>query len=185
MRKYELDGVIETLKTKPCEITLNEFKKIISLQSKYNGDYNYYLDSFEVLGLSSSYIDIIDHKTLIITIKDFQEDFIFNSNNMIKEIEVDGYTYCAYPGEEFKISAREFASIESKMNSNEYDWVVYAIASIFKRTDLTDIEHKDKSHINHKMKIFGDKVTLDVALPYIMFISKEYMDNVQLLMKIS
>jgi hypothetical protein len=185
MRKYELNEVVYTLKTKPEEITLNEFKKIISLQNNYGGDYNYYLDSFEVLGLPKEFVDEIDHKTLVLIIKDFQEDFKFDSTKMNKQIEIDGYTYSAYSGEEFKITAREFASIENKMKSNEYDWVVFTIASIFKRDDLTEKEHKDKTHINHKIKLFGDKVNLDVALPYIMYISKEYMDNVQLLMKLS
>lgn len=184
MRKYDVNGLgIETLKTKPSEITLKEFKEIVKLQNENNGDYTYYLDTFEVLGLSNNYIDIMTSKELILTIKDFQEDFIVE--DMIKEITIDGYTYKSFDGDEFSLTARELANIENEMKNSEINWISYALALIFKRTDLSNTEHKDKTHIKHKIKLFEDNMTMDIALPYIVHISGEYLNNIKILTSIN
>jgi hypothetical protein len=169
----------EKMLSLPKEINLHLFKKINKINTNPNFEnIDKYLATFEILGLTSEYIDKMDSKALFTTIKDFQEDFI--TTGMTNIIEIDGYTYKAYD-DEFMIGARDFAKIENKMINNEEDWFIYALAIIFKRTDLSLKEHTDKAHIDHKKKLFEEKMTMDIALPYILFISKEYIDNITIL----
>lgn len=179
MKKYEYNGKIEVLKTLPSEITIEEFQKITINQSKYSGNFMYYLEAFEILGLSEDFVDAIDDKTLWLILKDFQIDFVVPSNEFRKEIEIDGYTYRAYE-DEFKIGARDFARIEEQMHKDPNDWISYALAIIFKRVDLSTVEHKTDAHIKHKEKLFK-QLTMDIALPYILYLSENYINNVKLI----
>lgn len=184
MRKYDVEGLgIQALKTNPSEITLKEFKQIVKLQSENKGDYTYYLDTFEVLGLSTEYTDIMTSKELILTIKDFQEDFVVKG--MQSEITIEGYTYKSFDGDEFSLTARELANIENEMKHSDIEWISYALALIFKRVDLTINEHKDKVHIKQKIKLFEEHMTMDIALPYIVHISGEYLNNIKILTSIN
>lgn len=183
MRKYEIDEVVETLRTLPSEIFLNDFIKTVSIdQFNLDPTYEYYLDAFEIFGLSKDYLDIIDTKTLVDTIKDFQADFIID-NKLTKSIEIDGFTYTAY-ADEFVINARDFAKIEKRINHKDHTWLAFAMAVIFKRDDLSSVEHKDNAHIEYKKKLFTNKLTMDICLPYIMKISETYVDNIKILSNI-
>jgi hypothetical protein len=183
MRKYEVEGLgVETLKTTPQEITLNLFKQMLEVQDEHWGDFEYYLKVFKILGLSDEYLDVMDSNALFTTIKDFQDDFEVSDIKMKNTIEIDGYYYKSYD-DKFIIKAKDFANIEKRMKLGEHNWIIYAMALLFKRTDLSINEHMDKTHIEHKMKLFKDEVTMDIALPYIIMISNEYMDNIMLLTK--
>lgn len=179
MRKYEYEGKIESLKTLPSEVTLKEFELVSKSQEKYIGSFMYYLDTFEILGLSTEFIDAIDEDTLYELIGDFQKDFIVDKEDFTRSITVDGYTYSAFE-EEFKLSGRDLADIEERMNKDPYGWITYALAILFKRDDLSTVEHKSAAHRKHKEKIFAE-VTMDIALPYIMYLSESYVKNIKLL----
>lgn len=179
MRKYEYNGKIEELKTLPSEITIEEFQKITINKDKYSGDFMYYLEVFEILGLSEDFVNDIDDKTLWIILRDFQKDFVLAPDEFRKEIEIDGYTYRAYE-DEFKIGARDFARIEEQMHKQPNNWITYALAIIFKRVDLSAVEHKTDAHIKHKTKLFKG-LTMDIALPYIFYLSENYINNVKLI----
>ena len=180
MRKYDVDGVgIQTLKTKPNEITAKEFKQIIKSQNDSLGDYTHYLDTFKILGFTDEYLDVMTSRELIMTIIDFQEDFVVDK--MINEFELDGYTYRAYDKNgQFELGARDLAMIENEMKKDNYSWITFALAVVFKRTDLSLAEHRDNAHIKHKSTLLND-ITMDIALPYIVSISGEYLDNIKLL----
>lgn len=167
-----MEGV---LKTTPSEITVKEFQTIANIN---NNGYEYYLDTFEVLGLSSEFVDKISADDLFAIIKDFHEDFgEVERSEFTREIEVDGFTYYAFEeGENFTLGARTLAKIEKKFDS---DWLAYSLALIFHRGDLTNKDETD-AHINYKTKLFGS-ITLDIALPYIYAISENYVENVSLL----
>lgn len=179
MRKYDYKGNVEQLLTLPEEITVRDFETISKLQQESPGDYTYYLSVFEILGLSEDLIDAMDANTMFSIIRDFQKDFQ-TPVEYIKEIEFEGYTYSAYD-EEFSLGARDFASIEERMAADPFGWITYALAIIFKRTDLSSTEHKANAHRKHKEKLFKD-VTMDVALPYIFYVSENYIQNIKLMM---
>ena len=139
----------------------------------------YYLDTFETLGLTTEFTDDIDDKTLYSLISDFQEDFQVDNTKYTKSITIDGYEYVAYD-DEFKLGARDIAMIEEEMHKDPSGWITYALAIIFKRTDLSATEHRTSAHIKHKEKLFKN-ITMDVALPYIIYVSESYINNVKLI----
>lgn len=177
MRKYEYNGEVEGMKTLPTEITIQEFLSITKNQD-LEGTFMYYLNTFESLGLSSKFIDAIDDVTLYSLIADFQEDFRVDNAEYVKTITIDGYDYQAYE-DEFRLGARDLARIEEEMHKDPLGWITYALAVIFKRTDLSSTEHTANAHIKHKEKLFKD-VTMDIALPYIVYVSDSYIKNVKL-----
>lgn len=181
MKKYKYDGITEEMKTLPNEINVKEFQEIVKLQNDFNGDFNYYLDTFGVLGLSETFLDAIDDKTLYMLIGDFQEDFNLKKNVFTKSIEIDGYKYTAYE-DTFKLGARDLANIENEMIKDPNGWITYALAIIFKREDLTPVEHKANAHIKLKEKLFKS-VTMDIALPYIFYIAESYVSNIKILIE--
>lgn len=178
MRKYEYNGKIESMKTLPSEITIQEFRGITKNQD-LSGTFMYYLNTFEELGLSQEFVDRMDDQTLYSLIRDFQEDFQVENNSYQKTIWVEGYEYQAYE-DEFKLGARDLARIEEEMHKDPLGWITFALAIIFKRTDLTSTEHNAPAHIKHKEKLFGG-LTMEVALPYIMYVSESYINNVKLI----
>lgn len=179
MRKYDVNGKIEILKTLPSEIKLSEFVKISTTKDgQPRLDYNYYLDMFGVLGLSEEFLDKMDIKTLVEVIKDFQEDFQ-SPKEYVREFEIDGKKYTAFQeGEEFELKAREFAQIEARMKNNGSDWITYALAVIFKKENTPVSESKSEAHIKFKQVNFKD-LTMDICLPYIMLMSQAYIGTIQ------
>jgi hypothetical protein len=183
MLEYIYKGKTETLKSELSEITLKEFIQILNLQKSSEADFEFYLDTFELLGFSKELCDAIDTKTLFKLISDFK-DALKSDGEFIKQVEVEGYIYSAvnsFADDEFVINGREFSKIESKMKVDEFGWIAYAMAIIFKREDLSSVEHKDETHIKHKKSLFLDNVKMDVALPYVMAITKDYVDNIKIL----
>lgn len=180
MKKYKYKDKIENLKTLASEVTINEFDEITKSKDLYNGGYLYYLKIFNILGLSDDFIDDMDEAALFEIMKDFKEEFNLETNDFIKEFEFEGHTYVAYSGESFKLNARDFANIEERLTNNKEDWISYALAVIFKRTDLSKIENSLESNINERTELFRD-LTLDIVLPYINHISTSYIKNLRLL----
>lgn len=178
MRNYKYKGEIETLRTLPSEITVGEFQKITKLQDGTVGDYNYYLSVFSVLGLSDQLIDDLDDTALIEIIKDFQTDFIVDNSVYEQIAEVNGTVYFAYE-DKFSMKARMFADIEERMKLDNVEWITYALARIFLVEDRLQ-DHNDAKHISNKCKSMKD-MTMDVALPYIFYISEKYISNVKIL----
>ena len=74
----------------------------------------------------------------------------------IKEVEIDGYTYRAFEGEEFVLTAKDLSYLEKKLKPNEVD-VAYMLAVLFKRTDLSKTEHYSEAHIKQKAKLFENQ----------------------------
>jgi hypothetical protein len=111
MLKYNYNDKVEQMKSLPSEITVKEFQEVAKAQENFLGNFMYYLNTFEILGLSEEFIDKIDDKTLYQLIRDFQNDFIIDKTEYVKEITVEGYTYRAFENE-FVLGARDLADIE-------------------------------------------------------------------------
>ena len=182
MLKYNFEGREENLKSVFSEITINELESIIALQEKSYG-YDYFLNAFEILGFSKYLCDRIDLENLIEIIKEFKADLKF-VDKLPSTIEIDGFIYKAYDDEVgFKFNSKDFAKIEKHINENPNNWMAYALAIIFKREDLTDVEHSDENHISYKRELFLKHIMADVALPYSMKVSNTYIKNLSILIK--
>jgi hypothetical protein len=152
------------------ELTIREFENITTILSdNEKQSYEKYIDIFCYLGLNEL-MDEISSEELIILIKNFNNHEI--PNNLVKEIEVDGYKYVAYTSEEFSMKAKDMAIIEKIINKNKTNYVAEMLAVIFKREDLTKNEHYVDAHINHKASLFRDNLTVDIAIPYITYMSQ-------------
>lgn len=179
MLRYDWDGQNEVLKNLWEEITIGEFEKSMEIQEEFQG-YEYWLELFNVLGLTRKFVDAIDLNALIELIKDFKKAKKI-SKEYIPTFDHDGYTYRAYEGGDYKINAREFADMEKLMRRNLNKSVASIMAIIFKREDLSEAEHKASGHLKHKETIFRDNMPMHIALPYIMLIGKKYLENAKIM----
>lgn len=178
MRQYKYNETTYQMKTKSDEITLGEFQKILNIDE--DTQLFVWLESVRILGLNEL-TDEIDANSLFDIIRDFNKDFKLDANK-VRTFEIEGYTYSAFEeGKEFSLSARQLANIENYMVKNYNDWTLYAFATMFKRDDLSDIEHNDKAHIKYKTDLFK-QVTVDIALPYIMEVGNTFLTNFNLLL---
>jgi len=181
MIKYTYQGKEECLKNLFSEITIEEFEKTAAL-NEGTQFYAYYLDAFEILGFSKELCDSIDTDNLIEIIKDFKK-IVKQPKKLKHEFKLDGHTYEAFDAKS-SVNARDFADVQKLMYqfavNNDYKWVSEAMAIIFKRTDLSATEHKDKSHREEKANLFKIHMTMDYALPYVDKLSAEYIKNIKL-----
>jgi hypothetical protein len=93
-----------------------------------------------------------------------------------RTIEIDGYIYEAYKGDEFILNSRDLGLIQSIVNKREGEanfWHLI-LAVIFKREDLTRAEHYDDAHIKQKGKLILEHgFTSELVIPYIALITQE------------
>lgn len=176
MRHYLVNDENESLRTLPSEITLKDFTETVKLQGdNFKPNFEYYLNFFEILGLSKKFLDIVDIDTLTDIISDFQKDFKSDSE-LIKQIEISGVIYKSYE-EEFKIKAKDFGAIEKYM-SEGHEWMVYAMMTIFKEDGINFENIQMKKYFDDRKEIFLS-LTMDICLPYIVMLSSKYLDNIQ------
>lgn len=183
-REYEWgNGNLEILKTLPNEITVKQLQTTIELQKKYgdNITFEYYLEVFEVLGLTTSFVDKVDADTMFEIIRDFKEDFIIDGADIIKSITYNGKRYqLCEEDEEFVISARLMASVEGLIFKEPKTWISKALAMVYKEVGKNE-DLKPGMYLNNKAKSFSN-ITLDVAIPVISAITTNYVDNLKILL---
>lgn len=152
------------------ELTIGEFQKISSIHADMGLSYvEKQIKVFEALGVPDIW-DEVTAKELKEFIKVFNEvpkrDFEF-----VKEVEIDGYVYRAYDGDEFELSAKDLGLIEKRTTKAGSD-IPYIMAVIFKRTDLDKQEHYAEAHIKHKAKLFAEQPA-EICVRYINHIGRE------------
>jgi hypothetical protein len=155
------------LRTSLDEITIKEFNKITNIIGEDDEFFSSWLDILEILGVPNDILDILDIDTLLKIIKEFN---LTKSDKLtiLKEIEIDGYTYRLYEGDEFKITVRISSLVEDVIKNNPNNFISVLMATLYKRIDLTNKEHTDKSHIEYKTKLF-ENITIDKCM--ILFMS--------------
>lgn len=180
MINYEFEGRDEKLLSKPNEITIKLFDEIVEATNEIEG-VEYYLIMFEKLGLSKELCDRIDYKALSKIIFDWKKEMVFEKGaKPIKTITKDGYDYSCYEGDEFFITAKDYSLIEKYIKQNPFNYSSYMMAILYKRTDLTKVEHYDAAHIKLKAKLFED-MTLDESLPIVTEFGKTFNDTLKVI----
>jgi hypothetical protein len=168
------------IKNQVEEFTIREFEEIcFILNEKKQTKINAWSKIFIFLGIPEEIIDEFDSFAFIQLIKEFNLDD-FENKEFVKNLEIDGYTYQSFENE-FKLTVREMGMIEERIEKNSNKFLGELMAIIFKRVDLTKIEHFDKAHIKYKADLFRDNVTADKAIPFIGFLSKRLINNIELL----
>jgi hypothetical protein len=175
MVNVNYDGVSYSIKSDVNELTIKEYEKIIFFLNKEDDFFDKWFSILEYLGLPKSVIDDIDANELI---------EIINSINISevepvfkKEIEISNYTYVCDLKEngEPKITGKTFKLLEKVCKKDYY--IADILAILFKRSDLSDKEHYDKSHLDYKATLFRE-LEASICVPYVLFIADRYVKNI-------
>lgn len=147
------------------EITIDEFEKISAIHNNKELDnIEKQIKVFEIVGVEEDEWD--DFKYFVEKTKEFNTDN-YDKKDPIGEIEIDGYTYKA----EFKLSVKDTKLIEKMIVKENKHSVSDIMALMFKRTDLSNVEHYDTAHLKHKAKLFRTQPA-EIAIPYITFVTE-------------
>jgi hypothetical protein len=152
------------------ELTIEQFEKVTEItNNKELDNIDRYIKIFEYFGVKESEWDDND-----VELSDFIEIVKeFNSNNYekkepIESIELDGYTYEA----KMKLSVKDTKMIEKLINRKSHNWISDLLALMFKRTDLSQVEHYTEAHLKHKAKLFK-QLKAEIAVPYLVFVTEK------------
>jgi len=147
------------------EINIEEFEKISAIHNdKELDNIEKQIKVFEVVGIEEDEWD--DFNYFVEKTKEFNTDN-YEKKEPIGEIEIDGYTYKA----ELKLSVKDTKLIEKMIVKENKHSVSEIMALMFKRTDLSNVEHYDSAHLKHKAKLFRLQPA-EIAIPYITFVTE-------------
>lgn len=152
------------------ELTLNEFNKVNEILNKENiSSYEKYYNMYEFLGLNEL-LDVITVDQFTQLTKEYLN--VERTSELKKSFIIDGFEYrLCEDNEDFFIKTPDFIAIESIVKRQMKFDPIYAIAILYKRTDLTKTEHKDSAHINHKYQLFKDKIIVKDVIQIIGILS--------------
>jgi len=159
------------------ELTIQQFEDITEIHNDSSLDIiEKHIKVFELLGVSED--EMVEADVDFETFKKYVQEFNQKTDaSIIKEVEIDGYTYKAYE-EEFKLSVKDMKVIEKIINSKHKGYLSELVAVLFKRTDLSKVEHYDKAHIKHKAKLFREQKA-ELAVPYLVHIGQKFSKQIE------
>jgi len=144
------------------EMTVEQFDKMNEIiKNEELDNIEKWLAVFEMFGVPEETFDDYDFK-------DFKElivQFNATTNNLekITSLEIDGYTYQAPE----RIGVKDLGMIEKAWKSDSKTFASETAALIFKRTDLSKVEHYAPAHIKQKAKLLKDQKA-SIVIPYIL-----------------
>lgn len=164
-----------SIKNDVNELTIGEYEKINYF---LNGDSDFFDKWFSILdflGLPKSVIDDLDANEMISIIKSINLSEI--DSVYVPEIEIGGYLYkCEMKDDVPRITGKTFKFIEKVCKKDYY--IADIMAILFKRVDLSDVEHYDMNHIDYKASLFR-KEKAAICIPYILLIADRYVKNIK------
>lgn len=164
------------VKNNVTEFTVAEFEKVSAILNDENLDkFERWADVFIYLGVPVEEVNDMEFNEFANYVKVFNESNVDKESVMTKELEIEGYTYRAYE-DEFKLTVKDLKLIEKAIKNNATEYFPYMLAVIFKRTDLTKVEHYTEAHLKHKAKLFKD-LKATVAVPFIVHVAKMFNTN--------
>lgn len=160
---FEQNGTEYQFRNEGTEITLNELSKITDVMINPDATWtSKWLNVINILG-GQELVEVIDEDNLINAIENFKATDI---NTEVKEqIEVNGRTYsCVVVDGKVKISGKQLDLIEGYIKRGT-GFIPYIMAVVYKDDQLGDKEHYERSHIEHKAKLFSKELTADLCTP--------------------
>lgn len=153
------------------ELTVQQFESITTIHAQQDKDaIEKHLEVFELLGVPELEFEDVSIEEFKQYVKDFNN--LQGKPELQPSIEIDGYTYTAYEGEQFKLSVKDTKHIEKVMASRHKGYISEMLAILFKRSDLTKVEHYDSTHIKHKAKLIRE-LHAELAVPYLVEIGQK------------
>jgi hypothetical protein len=152
------------------ELTVQQFETITTIHADTELDaIDKYLQVFEFLGVPTIKWDDVEIEEFKEIVKSFND--LSGKPELVSTLELDGYTYVAFE-DKFKLSVKDTKSIEKIMNSKHKGYLSELLAVLFKRTDLTKVEHYTDAHIKLKSKLIRE-LKAELAVPYLVEIGQK------------
>ena len=147
------------------DYTVEDFENVSNkLNDEEKSNVEKYFDVLETLGVPDL-DDMTDDEFF-----DIIKQFNFSTKLELQQyIELDGYKYVAHDGE-FKLRAKDLALIEKAVDKEPKRYLARLMAIIYKREDLSKVEHYDEAHLKHKEKLFRT-AGAKYAYPYLVYVA--------------
>jgi hypothetical protein len=160
------------------EFTIQEFENVSRILNEEEVEkFERWANLFIYLGVPESELYDLDFTEFVECVKLFSETKVKPSSEFCKVIELDGYTYTSHE-DELKISVREMKMIEKQVSNNPHHYISYLMLVLFKRNDLTKVEHYTDAHIKQKAKLFSS-LSAELAIPYATFIGLKLSNRIE------
>lgn len=147
----------------PSELTVEQFDKINAITK------NNLLDNIEkemekliYLGVPSEVFEDMDSLEEFTNIVREFTDIPPVSKERVFKVEIEGREYVASE----RPSVKDIGLIEKAWKTNTDNFSAEMLAILFKRSDLSRVEHYAPAHIKHKTKIFKQQKA-ELAMPHV------------------
>lgn len=151
MVNVEYNGKIYQVRNTMKEITIEEMEMITFELSREARVLDIWFDILESLSVDRDVLDNIDIDTFSDLIKSF--DFVTRSP-IQKTVIIDGVQYHCYDGDSFKLKMKTLNKILDIINYNEHFYISKIAAILYNRSDYTEQQNNDPSHIKYKEEFF-------------------------------
>jgi hypothetical protein len=152
------------------ELTVQQFETITTIHADPELDaIDKHLQVFEFLGVPTIKWDDVEIEEFKELVRAFND--VTGKPELVNTLEIDGYTYTAFE-DQFKLSVKDTKHIERTMHSKHKGYISELLAVLFKRTDLTKVEHYSDAHIKLKAKLIRE-LKAELAVPYLVEIGQK------------
>lgn len=171
------------LKQNPSDFLISEYESVSTLLNNSELDeFDKYYQLFILLGVDEDILDNLDTIEFFDIIKTYLNNNL-STGPLTKELVVNGRTYQSFD-EKFYINVRDMKAIERFIKNNPDVFIGELMAILFKDVELSKTEHYIDAHIKHKAKLFRENITLDIAIPFIGYFSKDLISSLEIFKEI-
>ena len=166
MINVNIDNQDFLIKSSLEEFTLNEFCDLtIILSNDTMMAPQKWTAIIEYLGIPFELLEKMEITQLGEIVQELS--FVSKDNKTsITEFEHNGYKYelSNLKDGKLSLSTKEYKFLTDLSINNKNDFIIYALAFLFRRIDLSDVEHYSNAHIDHKVQIFKDELIVNHIL---------------------
>lgn len=161
----------KTIPNQLTELTIQQFEDITTIHADKELDViEKYLKIFELFKISEDEFENTSFEDFKMYVKQFNT--IHGKPKMKKSIMINGYKYVAVTDKKFKLSVKDTKFIEKILNKKNRGYISEMLSVLFKRDDLSKVEHYDAAHLKFKAHLIKD-LKAEIALPYIIEINEK------------
>lgn len=146
----------------PTELTVEQFDKVNFITADQNLDeIEKWIAKFVYLGVNEDAFDDMSMEEFYENVAKWNEQPPHPKDKTLS-IEIDGYTYEAKE----TIGVKDLGMIEKVWKANSGNFAADTLAILYKRSDLSKVEHYAPAHIKHKSALFKKQPSA-LVIPWI------------------